>query len=73
LYESRQESDQFYRAARFYSVEQVADYVRQARFGGIAFCQTIFGVPDETSGKVEPVCNGYGDGAFVVLSAKKTS
>jgi len=73
LYQSRKESDQFYREARFYSVEQVANYVRQVCFGGITFCQTVFGVPDETSGKVEPVRDGYGDGAFVVLRAKKTS
>jgi len=73
LYESRKESDQFYHQAQFYSVEQVADYVRQARFGGIAFCQTIFGVPGEALGQVELVRDGYGDGAFVVLSAKKTS
>ena len=36
----------------------------------------VFGVPDETSGQtleVEPARDGYGDGAFVVLSAKKTS
>ncbi len=52
-----------------------SSYLMGSEETGLA-CQTIFGVPDEMSGQtleVELVCDGYGDGAFVVLSAKKTS
>jgi SAM-dependent methyltransferase len=73
LYVSRKEADPFYRQAHFYSVGQVANYARQVGFGNIEFCQTIFGLPGETSGDIEtlPVRAGYGEGAFVVLSAEK--
>jgi SAM-dependent methyltransferase len=74
LYESHKEADQFYREARFYSVGQVANFARQVGFDEIEFCQTIFGLPGETPGDIEtqPVRAGYGEGAFVVLSAEKT-
>jgi SAM-dependent methyltransferase len=70
VYESRKETDQFYRHARFYAAAQVADHTRQAGFDRIAFCQTIFGLPGKTS-DIEPVRAGYGEGAFVALSAEK--
>jgi ubiquinone/menaquinone biosynthesis C-methylase UbiE len=70
LYESRKETDQFYWQARFYSVAQVAHYTRQAGFNRLEYCQTVFGLPIKTS-QVDPVGTGYGEGAFVVLSAEK--
>jgi SAM-dependent methyltransferase len=73
LYEARKEADPFYRQARFYSVGQVANYTRQVGFDHIEFCQTVFGLPGETPGdsETQPVRDGYGEGAFVVLSAEK--
>jgi SAM-dependent methyltransferase len=68
LYESRKDASKFYRDARFYSVAQVAEWTRQAGFGGIQFCQTLCGLPGEMSDQVR---DGYGEGAFVVLSAQK--
>jgi len=70
-YESRKNENKFYREAHFYSVTQIADWAKQQGFGKIQFCQTIFGLPSEMS-KVEQVRDGYGEGAFVVLSADKT-
>jgi SAM-dependent methyltransferase len=70
LYESRKESDEFYRPAHFYSAAQVADHVRQAGFGRLESCQTLFGLPGEAP-EIEPVRAGYGAGAFVVLNARK--
>lgn len=67
LYESRQDSNKFYRHARFYAVAQVAGWTHQAGFDGLEFCQTIFDFPRKTK-----VCDGYGEGAFVVIRADKT-
>ena len=71
LYESRKETSQFYRQARFYTVAQVADYTRRAGFNRLEYCQTVFGLPTNTS-QVDPIRTGYGQGAFVVLSAEKS-
>lgn len=70
LYESHKDSDKFYRHARFNSVEQVVDCARQARFATLEFCQTIFGIPGENL-ENDQVREGFGEGAFVVLSGKK--
>lgn len=69
FYESRRDSRKFYRHARFYSAGEVAECTRQVGFGGLHFCQTIFDLPDEASG-LEQVRDGFGEGAFVVLSAE---
>jgi ubiquinone/menaquinone biosynthesis C-methylase UbiE len=70
-YESRKDASAFYRDARFYSVEEVADWVKRAGFDAIQSCQTLFGGSSEFSTRDLEVRQGYGDGAFVVLSAKK--
>jgi ubiquinone/menaquinone biosynthesis C-methylase UbiE len=70
-YESRKEAGMFYRDARFYSVEEVADWVKEAGFGSLRFCQTLFSDPSGASTKDLEVHEGCSDGAFVVLSAVK--
>ncbi len=70
VYEAHKANDKFYRVARFYSVADIADRVRQTDFGAMQFCQTIAGIPNDRL-TVEPVRDGYGEGAFVVLSAEK--
>ncbi len=42
----------------------------QAGFGDFEFVQTIIGQPGKTF-DLDQVCEGYGKGAFVVLSARK--
>lgn len=70
LYESRKDTDKFYKEAHFYSVPEVAALVHEMGFGELRFCQTIFGLPndDETAYEVR---DGYGEGAFVAIRATK--
>ncbi|MBI4000197.1 MAG: methyltransferase domain-containing protein [Nitrospira defluvii] len=72
-YESRRETSTFYRDARFYSVEEVADWVRAAGLDSLRFCQTLFGPSADWSTRELEVRDGYGEGAFVVLDASKTT
>ena len=71
-YESRKEASMFYREARFYSVEDVAEWVKEAGFHALQFCQTLFGDPSEFPARGLEVHEGYSDGAFVVLCARNT-
>ena len=71
LYESRKETSAFYRDARFYSVEEVADRVQEAGFRSLRFCETLWGDPEHLGSGRSEVRDGYGNGAFVVLWAKK--
>ena len=73
LYEARKETSAFYRDARFFSVEEVADRVQKAGFHSLRFRETLWGDSGQlASGKLE-VRDGYGKGAFVVLRAIKTT
>src|SRR5574341_1612247 len=72
VYESQKDTHKFYRQARFYSAGQVADRTRQAGFSDLIFSQTILGLPAD-SPDFDRVQDGLGDGAFVVLSARKSS
>jgi SAM-dependent methyltransferase len=69
-YEARKETSTFYREARFYAADEVATMVRQAGFTGLAFSQTLLG-PDVDHPGACDVREGYGEGAFVVVSAVK--
>lgn len=69
-YESQKDGSKFYRQARFYSADQVAGCTRQAGFGDLVLLQTIIGLPNDTA-NFDRVQDGYGEGAFVVLSARK--
>jgi hypothetical protein len=60
----------FYGVATFYSLDQVVDYLRKAGFRDFRFSQTIFCTIQEISA-IEPVKDGYGEGSFVVVNAKK--
>lgn len=71
-YESRKDQDKFYRSARFYSTAQVAAITCQAGFGNLLFKQTIFGIPGTTP-DFDQIKDGYKNGAFVALTAKKLS
>lgn len=70
VYEAQKNTNKFYRQARFYSSEQVADFTRQAGFSELVFSQTILGTSAETP-NFDAVRDGYGEGAFVVLRAKR--
>jgi ubiquinone/menaquinone biosynthesis C-methylase UbiE len=69
-YESSREASVFYRAATFYSVNQVRDWLAELSFEDLVAYQTIFR-PLKRIERVEPIRNGYGQGGFVALKATK--
>jgi SAM-dependent methyltransferase len=70
LYQRKKNENVFYKVATFYSVDEVVSHVKKAGFGNFSFIQTIF--PNLTGIQtIEPIKNGYGEGAFVVLKAIK--
>jgi ubiquinone/menaquinone biosynthesis C-methylase UbiE len=71
VYEARRETSTFYREARFYAVEEVAEMVRQTGFKHLDYCQTLLG-PEPDAPDACEVHEGYGEGAFVVLKAEKS-
>ncbi|ACL26130.1 class I SAM-dependent methyltransferase [Chloroflexus aggregans] len=70
LYQSRKDTDKFYREAHFYSVPEILSLVRRVGFGELQFCQTVFGLPGNDPMAYQ-VHDGFGKGAFVALSATK--
>lgn len=73
IYESQKEASAFYREARFYSAEEVADWGRSAGFGSLRFSHTLFCHSGNCSPRDLEIRDGYGEGAFVVLDAIKTT
>ncbi|MEI8140594.1 MAG: class I SAM-dependent methyltransferase [bacterium] len=69
-YEARKHVSRFYQHARFYSTTEVTEFLEQGGFEVCHCCQTIFSAPEDMS-KPDPVLDGHGTGAFVVISAVK--
>lgn len=69
-YEANREKSKFYRAARFLAVKTVLDWLRELGYGEARLCQTIFQGSGQIS-RPEPVQEGYGQGGFVVIAARK--
>ena len=69
-YERYKKNSVFYRAATFYSVEEVVSVLEKTGFKDLTFSQTIFKDLSDID-KVEPVKPGYGEGSFVVIKAMK--
>lgn len=70
LYLKRRHESLFYGIATFYSVDEVANYLRKAGFGEFEFSQTIFRPLKEIT-SIEPIKEGYGEGSFVVVRARR--
>ena len=69
-YEANKEKSRFYRQARFHRVRQVLEWLEELGYPNPRICQTIFqDLPAITA--PEPVREGYGDGAFVVIAGQK--
>jgi SAM-dependent methyltransferase len=60
----------FYGIATFFSVDEVVNYLRKTGFRDLEFSQTIFRPLKEIT-NIEPIRDGYGEGSFVVISAKR--
>ena len=68
LCEEKRKKSKFYRDARFYSVNQVLDWLKKLAFDNLQTVQTIFKNPDKIQ-SLEPIEEGFGKGLFVVISA----
>jgi SAM-dependent methyltransferase len=69
-YLRRRHESVFYSIATFYSVDEVADYLRKTGFKDLGFSQTIFRPLKEIT-SIEPIKKGYGEGSFVVVRARR--
>ena len=70
IYLKHRNESVFYRMATFYSVDEVLWHLERARFSDFCFTQTIFRNLNEIS-DIEPIKNGYGEGSFVVVRARR--
>jgi ubiquinone/menaquinone biosynthesis C-methylase UbiE len=69
-YEKHKQESVFYKIAKFYSVDELVKHLEKAGFRDFGFNQTIFHSLGDTK-SVEPVKQGYGEGSFVVIRARK--
>lgn len=70
FYLKYQNENVFYRVAKFYSTEEIVQFLNKTRFINLRFTQTIFHQLEEIK-EIEPVREGYGTGSFVVVRAQK--
>lgn len=70
IYESMKQINKFYREAKFYSVREVVDLLKEIGFNRIQTCQTIFSNPQKMTSP-DIVKDGFGEGAFVVINSLK--
>ena len=72
-YLQRKDKSIFYKTAKFYSTEEVVDYLKLAGFKGFSFCQTLVNADLKHMNKPDAVLDGFGKGSFVVIKALKSS
>jgi SAM-dependent methyltransferase len=70
MYLRKRHESLFYGIATFFSVGEVVGYLKRAGFKDFRFSQTIFRSLKEIT-HIEPIRDGYGEGSFVVISAKR--
>lgn len=69
-YLAHQAENVFYREATFFSVDEVEQLLRDTGFTKLVWVQTLSKTLDETR-EIEPLSDGYGQGAFVVVKANR--
>jgi len=69
-YLAHQAESEFYREATFYSADEVQQLLRDTGFMAPVWAQTLFKPLDE-SREIEAVRDGRGQGAFVVVKARR--
>jgi hypothetical protein len=67
-YLAHQTENVFYREARFYSVLEVEKLLADTGFVDFVWVQTLSKPLDKIQ-EIEPLCDGHGEGAFVVVRA----
>lgn len=70
-YVDHQAKNVFYRAATFYSAAEVEILLKEAGFGDYVWLQTLSSPPSEIR-EIEPTRTGTGQGAFLVVRARKS-
>jgi SAM-dependent methyltransferase len=71
-YVAHQSESVFYREATFFSIGEVNALLTDAGFGDLKWVQTLFEPPSQAEA-VEPCRPGFGEGSFVVVSARRAS
>jgi SAM-dependent methyltransferase len=71
-YQERKDESVFYKEAVFFSTEELYDILNHNGFVIENTCQTVFGEIDKIEA-VQEVLEGFGQGSFVVIQAKKRS
>jgi ubiquinone/menaquinone biosynthesis C-methylase UbiE len=70
FYDEHKTKSKFYKYAKFYSVNEVISYMKNAHFKDFHFRQTLFHPLNELK-HAEPVKEGYGEGSFIVVRGIK--
>jgi SAM-dependent methyltransferase len=70
LYMRKRHESLFYGIATFFSVDEVVDYLRKIGYRDLTLSQTIFR-PLKDIVNIEPIKDGYGEGSFVVIRARR--
>lgn len=70
LYQEHKKQSVFYRTANFFTVDEVLFHLKKSGFKKFKFNQTIFKNLSKIK-NIEPVREGYGEGAFAVIRAEK--
>jgi SAM-dependent methyltransferase len=71
-YEKEKEANVFYREATFFSTEEVLSLLSECGFEEPEVIQTVFGELAEIR-SIQDYKEGYGEGGFVVIQARKAS
>jgi len=70
IYLNRKQNSLFYKQAKFYSVDEIVEIMRETGFDDFSFRQTVFKYLSEITDR-EIVSAGYGKGLFAVIHGKK--
>jgi len=71
-YLKKKEESRFYKNARFYSTQQIHEFVKAAGLEDIMTVQTLF-TPLQDMLRSDPVRTGFGKGSFTVIRALRPS
>jgi SAM-dependent methyltransferase len=70
-YEEKREQSRFYKEATFFTTDELLGLLKETGFSDFSFRQTLYG--DSLERMDTAVKEGFGEGAFVALGAKKGS
>jgi SAM-dependent methyltransferase len=70
MYQAKKNESKFYRGADFFSVPEIMEMLPDEEWEEIKVFQTVFDFPKDI-GNIQTPRPGYGEGGFVVISARK--